>query len=83
MAWQVLAIWIIVVPVVVNFLRSEGQMRQARAWANRPRMALSPRQPGRSLLQLQPTVQLARPAVRTGGLSESQRAFLNAMIKSN
>ena len=83
MAWQVLAIWIIVVPVVVSFLRSESQMQQARAWANRPRAALRPRQTGLSLLQPKPAVPMAQPAVRTGGLSESQRAFLNAMIKAS
>ena len=83
MAWQVLAIWIIVVPVVVSFFRRESQIKQALAWANRPRAAVRPRQPGVSLLQPRPAVPMARPAVRTGGLSQSQRTFLNAMLKAS
>lgn len=78
MAWQVLAIWIIVIPVVVSFLRSEAESRRMRHWHAAPRAD----RPIRSQLTPQPELAMAQPALRTGGLTQSQRAFLNAMVKA-
>lgn len=83
MAWQVLAIWIIVIPVVVSFLRSEADMRQARARARHWHAASRPNRANRPQLTPQPAVAMAQPALRTGGLTQSQRAFLNAMVKAD
>lgn len=81
MAWQVLAIWIIVIPVVVSFLRSEAESRRVRVrhWHAGPRAD----RPIRSQLTPQPELAMAQPAPRTGGLSPSQRAFLSAMVKAD
>lgn len=81
MAWQVLAIWIIVIPVVVSFLRSEAQTRR-KPMRHRYAAMLATR-PVRSQLTPQRSTAPATPAPRTGGLSPSQRAFLSAMVKAD
>ncbi|MBU1306685.1 MAG: hypothetical protein KKF33_14355 [Alphaproteobacteria bacterium] len=79
MAWQVVAIWIIVIPTVLAFARTEKASRNARQMA---RLASYTRPVAVGVpARLQRNETPTKPVARTGGLSPSQRAFLEAMME--
>lgn len=74
MAWELLAIWVIVSATVIWFIRDEKRVqaeadleRAARYYAHAPKYRhISP----------EPVETVTPPARRTGGLSQEQRDFI-------
>ena len=78
MAWELVAMWAIVIATVVWFIRDERRLRAqaelqraARYYAHAPRYRHVAPNP-----VAQPVV---APQARTGGLSREQRAFMEAL----
>lgn len=81
MAWELVAMWVIVIATVVWFVRDEKRLRAeaaleraARYYAHAPKyrhISTEPHQPP-----------AAAPQRRTGGLSREQRAFIASMTKA-
>ena len=79
MAWELLAMWVIVIVTVTWFVRDERRIRAeadieraARYYAHAPKyrhVAAEPAKPAEP------------PARRSGGLSERQRAFLTSYLE--
>ena len=81
MAWELLAMWAIVIVTVVWFIRDERRLRAeddlkraARYYAHAPQYRH---------VTLEPTeVPVAKPRPRVGGLSREQRSFIAALSAS-
>lgn len=74
MAWELLAMWVIVVATVIWFIRDERRLRAeselqraARYYAHAPKYRH---------IAVEPAAAPALPHRRTGGLSSEQRAFI-------
>jgi hypothetical protein len=77
MAWEILAIWAIVIPTITWFVRDEKRREAELAIARAARYyAHEPKYRHRSAERFEAAP--PAPARRTGGLTESQRAFLKA-----
>lgn len=77
MAWEILAIWTIVILTINWFVRDEKRRRAELAIARAARYyAHAPKYRHRSVERFD--AGLPAPVQRTGGLTESQRAFLKA-----
>lgn len=82
MAWELLAIWVIVVATVIWFVRDEKRVkaeaeleRAARYYAHAEKYRyVAAESTGERLQRHVPT-----PQLRTGGLSADQRAFIMAL----
>ena len=77
MAWEVLAMWAIVIATVIWFIRDEKRLRAeaemkraARYYAHAPQYRH---------VTAEPIAQPAAPRMRTGGLTRVQRAFIEAL----
>lgn len=80
MAWQVLAIWAIVLATIVWFVRDERRLRAEAALKRAAAYyAHAPQYQSRSTQTV--TMLPPRPPRRTGGLSATQRRFLAGMLE--
>ena len=82
MAWELLAMWVIVISTLVWFIRDEKRLRAdaalqraARYYAHAPKYRHISVEPADSNT-------VAAPALRTGGLSPDQRAFIESYSAS-
>ena len=80
MAWQILAMWVIVIGTIVWFVRDERRLRaEAALVAAAAYYAHAPKY----RFQSSPAPVTPAPARRTGGLSDTQRKFLQALAKQD
>lgn len=82
MAWEILAMWAIVLTTIIWFIRDEKRLRSeaelkraARYFAHAPQYRHLTVEPAEAPLA-------AKPLPRTGGLSREQRAFIEAFSTS-
>ena len=80
MAWELLAMWAIVIVTIIWFIRDEKRLQAeadlelaARYYAHAPKYRH---------VSAEPTAPPAPPSRRTGGLSREQRAFIEALSAS-
>ena len=81
MAWQILAMWSIVLVTIVWFMRDEKRLRHdakleaaARYYAHAPKYRH---------ISVDDAFTTPMPTRRVGGLSESQRAYMQGMAQQD
>lgn len=79
MVWQIFAMWAIVMATIIWFVRDERRLAANAAMARAATFyAHAPKYRYQASEQPAP----AMPVKRTGGLTENQRAFLEAFAKT-
>lgn len=79
MAWQLLAMWGIVIVTITWFVRDERRLRADAALAEAARYyAHAPKYRHVAVDEPAPV-----PAQRVGGLSKTQRAYLRALVETH
>lgn len=81
MAWQILAMWSIVIVTITWFVRDEKRQRRdnelaeaARYYAHAPKYRH---------VTAEPAVVEAAPVRRVGGLSAAQREYMQSLLRRN
>lgn len=81
MAWQILAMWAVVIATLVWFVRDERKLLANAAMAQAAHYYAHAAQ--YRYQSETPAAPAPRPAVRTGGLTETQRQFMQAFAQAN
>lgn len=81
MVWQVLAMWGIVILTITWFVRDERRLRREAVLVKAARHYATAPQYRHVTVQLPMSV--PAPAPRVGGLSRSQREFLETLVKQS
>lgn len=80
MAWQILAMWAIVVATLLWFARDERRLRaEAAMVAAAAYYAHAPKY----RFQASPAPALPAPSRRTGGLTDTQRRYLETLVQQS
>lgn len=81
MVWQVVAMWAIVIVTITWFVRDERRLRREAVLARAA--AYYAHAPKYRHVSVEPAETAPAPAPRVGGLSRSQREFLEGLAQKN